>query len=571
MQHINSENLARLGSDLREELEVILDREESLWRQKSYSQWILKGDCNTSFFHASTLARRCKNKVLSLKNDDGSWTSDQEELKDLAQSYSKILFTRQSCLNSVYDVRGCFPRVGNHMFGVLSHSVSSEEIKDAIFSTGPLKASKLETLNEASFIMKLAFKLICQKDTLWVRFLRAKYKCGDGVPLSIKNQNCLKIWKEISIVWQDVCSNTVRVVGDGANVDFWRDKWIHNLEPLINYMNNDGLSSSLSATVRSMSNEECIWKWNIFEHLLPITVLLRLAAIKGPVEEAADPVWKAINNYKGLQRIKICLWLLSWGEIMTNVERLKRHFTNNGNCPCCNNDLEDVDHLFRKCSMIMPIWVTLIKDEKLEEFLSMEIKKWIHVNPKKHETSKTIPYAIEQEHEATRRCHRREVGSAVWKAPPIGLIKVNSDGSTKVNCGLASCGGVVRNSEGEWLVGFKKFLGMCSILEAEFWGIYVGLLCAWNIGLRKVIVKNDNVNVSNTLQGIKQTSISLMIVDHIKCLLDREWEVRFNHVLRSGNKVADLLAKDVSPDITETRILHYPPHEVIVLLNEKES
>ncbi|KAK8609377.1 hypothetical protein V6N13_061826 [Hibiscus sabdariffa] len=62
--------------------------------------------------------------------------------------------------------------------------------------------------------------------------------------------------------------------------------------------------------------------------------------------------------------------------------------------------------------------------------------------------------------------------------PPIGWVKLNCDGTYRAGDGTTSCGGVFRDSKGAWLYGFFKFIGCCSIVEAELWGIFVGLSLA---------------------------------------------------------------------------------------------
>ena len=63
--------LEDLQKHLWREYELILFEEESLWAQKSRCRWLMQGDKNTRYFHLSTLARRRRNKVLALKNDEG--------------------------------------------------------------------------------------------------------------------------------------------------------------------------------------------------------------------------------------------------------------------------------------------------------------------------------------------------------------------------------------------------------------------------------------------------------------------------------------------------------------------
>ncbi|XP_039014644.1 uncharacterized protein LOC120144710 [Hibiscus syriacus] len=81
---------------LKNELEEVLQQEESLWLQKSRNQWILHGDKNTKFFHACTMLRRRHNYVRALKEADGSWISDQVALCSMAVNFYRDLFTSSS-------------------------------------------------------------------------------------------------------------------------------------------------------------------------------------------------------------------------------------------------------------------------------------------------------------------------------------------------------------------------------------------------------------------------------------------------------------------------------------------
>ncbi|KAK8652462.1 hypothetical protein V6N13_126494 [Hibiscus sabdariffa] len=58
MFHWNSNNLSELVNQLRDELDDVLAQEESFWRKKSCAKWIVDGDRNTKYYHASIKARR---------------------------------------------------------------------------------------------------------------------------------------------------------------------------------------------------------------------------------------------------------------------------------------------------------------------------------------------------------------------------------------------------------------------------------------------------------------------------------------------------------------------------------
>ncbi|KAG7593942.1 Ribonuclease H domain [Arabidopsis thaliana x Arabidopsis arenosa] len=66
-----------------------------------------------------------------------------------------------------------------------------------------------------------------------------------------------------------------------------------------------------------------------------------------------------------------------------------------------------------------------------------------------------------------------------WVALEDGWSKMNTDGASQENPGLATAGGVLRNSAREWCGGFTLNIGRCSALLAELWGVYYGLYTAW--------------------------------------------------------------------------------------------
>ncbi|KAL4373767.1 hypothetical protein AHAS_Ahas05G0114700 [Arachis hypogaea] len=81
-----------LEKEVSSELDIILDREEVFWLQRSRHQWIVDGDQNTCFYHTKTLIRRRKNCIVKLRSKDGAWIEDQKEMKGLGSNYFNELF-----------------------------------------------------------------------------------------------------------------------------------------------------------------------------------------------------------------------------------------------------------------------------------------------------------------------------------------------------------------------------------------------------------------------------------------------------------------------------------------------
>ena len=63
--------LINLQDQLTNEYNEILQLEEELWVMKSRVNWTIFGERNTSFFHMTTLARRSRNIISSIMNDEG--------------------------------------------------------------------------------------------------------------------------------------------------------------------------------------------------------------------------------------------------------------------------------------------------------------------------------------------------------------------------------------------------------------------------------------------------------------------------------------------------------------------
>ncbi|XP_061370265.1 uncharacterized protein LOC133312983 [Gastrolobium bilobum] len=73
--------LEKKKEELRGELEETLVQEEKLWYHKFRTEWIRDGDRNTKYYHTLAIAKRRRNKVEALRNDNGVWVKHEAELK----------------------------------------------------------------------------------------------------------------------------------------------------------------------------------------------------------------------------------------------------------------------------------------------------------------------------------------------------------------------------------------------------------------------------------------------------------------------------------------------------------
>ncbi|KAE9456633.1 hypothetical protein C3L33_11509, partial [Rhododendron williamsianum] len=79
--------------DIIKEMEMLLLREEMALHQRSRINWLLYGDKNSAFFHATINQRRQRNQVIRLKSSMGDWIEDDEGINELIQEFFSNLFT----------------------------------------------------------------------------------------------------------------------------------------------------------------------------------------------------------------------------------------------------------------------------------------------------------------------------------------------------------------------------------------------------------------------------------------------------------------------------------------------
>lgn len=93
----NYGGMRTLEKQLYTELGEILRKEEVMWFQRSKVMWLSDGDRNTKYYHMKTLARRRRNKIMMLKDDNGHWIHDIDDLKAHVTMFYRNLFSSPNC------------------------------------------------------------------------------------------------------------------------------------------------------------------------------------------------------------------------------------------------------------------------------------------------------------------------------------------------------------------------------------------------------------------------------------------------------------------------------------------
>jgi hypothetical protein len=295
---------------------------------------------------------------------------------------------------------------------------------------GGLGIKNLEFFN-SSLLSKWKWRGLVDSDAPWSTLLKFRY--GSLVANFLYGAGVGGL-KRASIWWRDIWKlgggdeegwfgyNITSTLGDGTDIVFWRDKWI-GPEPLCSkYAALFHKSIQQDYTISMMGyweNEKWNWNFDWSEALLDneITTFLELSLLleqvypglgisdrrrwspneagvftvkstymyllyrSGPdqlepsVEQALKKLWKANVPSK----VGIFGWRLLIDKLPTRDALFRKGIITNSLdrcCVFCLNEIEDVHHVFFKCSVIAPVW---------ENFF-----KWLGTN--------TIPYQSLSQH-----------------------------------------------------------------------------------------------------------------------------------------------------------------------------
>jgi len=84
---------------LKMEIERLWRQEEIYWGMRSRINWLKWGDKNSKYFHATTVQRHQRNKIVMLQNDQNEWCRDPIQLKEMTAKYFKELYTSTGPIN----------------------------------------------------------------------------------------------------------------------------------------------------------------------------------------------------------------------------------------------------------------------------------------------------------------------------------------------------------------------------------------------------------------------------------------------------------------------------------------
>eukprot|EP00253_Pinus_taeda_P029955 PITA_29955 len=143
------------------------------------------------------------------------------------------------------------------------------------------------------------------------------------------------------------------------------------------------------------------------------------------------------------------------------------------------------------------------------------------------------------------------MGPIGWSRPPVGFLKLNFDGASRGNPGLASIGGVIRNYEGEILHIYSKALGKGTNNEMEFAAMEKGLRILRLNQTGNAVIEGDSevaITVARKIySGMPASKVTrhwrlAKVTENIAKLLGEMKGLTFQAVCQKANTVTDHLA-----------------------------
>uniref|UniRef100_A0A803P7K6 Reverse transcriptase domain-containing protein n=1 Tax=Cannabis sativa TaxID=3483 RepID=A0A803P7K6_CANSA len=131
---INEERLVR------QKISEEWKRSELMWKQRSRELWLMQGDRNSKFFHASTMVRRKRNHIWALHDKNGRRKELERDKGHILMDFFSDLF-KSSNPTIPEDLEGLIsPTISMEENMSLCAVPSNEEIRNKVFQMHPLKA-----------------------------------------------------------------------------------------------------------------------------------------------------------------------------------------------------------------------------------------------------------------------------------------------------------------------------------------------------------------------------------------------------------------------------------------------
>ena len=172
---------------------------------------------------------------------------------------------------------------------------------------GGIDLRKTAVVN-TTFQCKLAWKIITNRESLWVRLMRNKYLKHQDFLHSNSKQGDSSVWKSI-VKCKDLIRQGIRwSVGDGRHILFWFDDWVDN-RTLLEIMSLDEhmISNPAAKVCDFMHNKQ--WNVSVLAQTINNPIIVqKIIGIPIPFNEVQDSFCWGLST-SGAFSTKSATWL----------------------------------------------------------------------------------------------------------------------------------------------------------------------------------------------------------------------------------------------------------------------
>lgn len=132
-----------------------------------------------------------------------------------------------------------------------------------------------------------------------------------------------------------------------------------------------------------------------------------------------------------------------------------------------------------------------------------------------------------------------------WSFPPNDWIKANFDGAAKGNPGVAGCGGVIRDSFGNFIGATTSPLGSQTNHLAEAAGAFHIINLAQSLNIKHLWLEGDSKNIIDYLKEKSPPSSTIKSwIEEAKLTLAKFEKVKISHAYRESNAVVNFFSNE---------------------------
>ncbi|CAL0305104.1 unnamed protein product [Lupinus luteus] len=132
-----------------------------------------------------------------------------------------------------------------------------------------------------------------------------------------------------------------------------------------------------------------------------------------------------------------------------------------------------------------------------------------------------------------------------WCCPEAERVKLDVDGSCRLQDHVIRGGDVLDNQDGIWLSGITGHFGSFSSIQVELLVVEHGLELTWNLGHRHATLENYYLESIHIITEKVQIHLDLIVdvLPNIYGLLRGNWDVRLQHIYKEGNMMVNFMSK----------------------------